>query len=323
MTSAQPRHPPGLFAFRPHRLLYESLNVVSGPVIPLLRSRFPSFLSIPALCSVSLAPSTLESYHRALSDYYAFKDFSPSFLDVSDPLRFSAYIVSLFSNLRWTSVDSIITRYNQLSSALSYTDTPLRPSNVLTRLRKALSKLSSFDVQSHAPALPPADFLALVRLLANSGELEGSAVLCLCWIGAFRLSDCIRIPSKAIDFNVSPPTVQLNWQKNQLSARQKLPIGSSPLLEILRAYALSRSLSPQFFQTSVRHVRYLLEKHSLVYRGHSLRRGALQAMAAQGVSSADLLLVSRHRSLQQLLRYLRETPADLSARHLQAQKAAL
>jgi hypothetical protein len=322
VSHGNPHHPDGLDP-KQHLEIYSRLNELTSPVLPYLRTCYPSALSAPSLSSLALAPSTLTAYRRALSEYMSFCSSSTPELPLSSATSVTAYIVSLVSDSRWTKVDSIITRLNQLLAVLAQQGTPVPSSMELARLRSGLGKLASFDSQRHAVPIGPEDLLSLVESLVVSGYLQEAAVLSLTWLGAFRLADVLRLPAASVDLSSPEPSVQLNWQKNQLSARRKIPLAESTLLGTVRQYALTRpSSSPLFFSLRINRVRYVLTRLSS-YTGHSLRRGALQAMAARGIPTQDLLLISGHRSVPALLRYLGSAPADVQSTILRAQSAAL
>jgi hypothetical protein len=193
------------------------------------------------------------------------------------------YIEQLINSPNWTSVDSILTRLHQVTAALSLFKSSIAKDPILTRTAAALSKLKTFDAPTQATPATKTYVLRLIQLFSTMGECQMSALLALMWMGALRLADALRLPNGAINTTALIPFFQLKWHKNQKSARGiKVLLQDSPLFPPLARYAKSvRTTQPLFFSIQPTRARNLLSRHSTI-TGHSIRRGALQAMAAAG-----------------------------------------
>lgn len=212
-------------------------------------------------------------------------------------------------------ISSITTRLREINGV------DLSSSPLLRRFRRALRRLTLSDIPAkQAAPLPPAQ----ARKLIVSAPSPLGAVILLAVLFAARVGDVLKLRAGDVflendaDIQISPPsskTFPFGLPRKLLSL---LP---SCLRAVLSPYVATcppqptRCVSnrpldrPEMFpNVTTDVVRSYIKEIFPQLSAHSIRRGALQALAEAGVPPEDLLLLSLHRSLTGLSKYMGDIP---------------
>ena len=153
----------------------------------------------------------------------------------------------------------------------------------------------------------------VTRVLQNSLlSDEMRACVLLCWVTGSRCGDILKL--RTIDFKIQQSSVMVTFCRGKTVAKRGAYTVSSVIpattdANPVKHYLNTRqgtSLSPLFPSITGRAIKQALRSSTgdQHLEQRSLRRGALQELAAQGMALTTLLLFSGHTTTAMLLRYL-------------------
>ena len=123
------------------------------------------------------------------------------------------------------------------------------------------------------------------------------------WVTAARGGDVLRIRTKEVE--VKTGGTKVRFVVGKTASRQPYTVNTAPLSQSAREYVLGADPEGWLFP-GVRgdDLRVALRRADPRLEQRSMRRGALQHLAAEGVGDVDLLAYSQHRQVDTLRRYL-------------------
>ncbi len=175
-------------------------------------------------------------------------------------------------------------------------------------LSQGLQRLALLDKPKQAVPLTLPQLQALLASLLESKRLEIAAAIALTWLTAGRLGEVLKLPRQHLRHDDKPMSLKLSITKGVFGAQEKT-IPPGPLSDIVRSWATSCSPTvsghaTRLFSCSRPQVIAALRSIDPALSGHSLRRGALTHADRIGVDSADLQVMSGHKSTTMLQRYI-------------------
>ena len=164
---------------------------------------------------------------------------------------------------------------------------------------------------------------ALASQVRKAIRLEPSRdtqlALVLGWAGAARVSDVTRL--RVRDVSLEQGYAAINWSETKSDPfRLGVTTGvtlSAEWMGSLRTAMIGREPDDLLVRTTYREVVRALRRTDPTLSGHSLRRGALQDLLLSGAGLEAIRQVSRHSSINSLVRYL-----DMAKLELARQSAA-
>ena len=178
-----------------------------------------------------------------------------------------------------------------------------RPVWMLTDYVRALKRAGALRPQRQAV---PAVGEQVMEAVRKEVDRDTQLAIVLCWAGAARVSDVIRL--KVGDITLEREYVAVNWSETK---SDPFRLGRTTGLYLADKWrnALQTAmtgLSPGdlLLDTSYRKVVAALRREGKDLSGHSLRRGALHTLLLEGVGLESIRQLSRHSSLDALARYL-------------------
>jgi len=151
-----------------------------------------------------------------------------------------------------------------------------------------------------------ASFEQILKVLRKTTSLPMRALIMTAWATAGRVGDCTKL--KKSDIVVTPKVLQVTWRRGKtVGSRGPYTVSVAPPAEWLTTiskWCETRHdwVFPRECTTAAVLVALRTTEPELECR--SIRRGALQALAAAGVDDATMMLISGHTVKATLLRYL-------------------
>ena len=183
------------------------------------------------------------------------------------------------------------------------------------------SKAALQKQQLHAPQrATPAKWTDVTSIMLRENHSVSSLAVLTAWLTCGRMADVLRLRSTDIQLSSEYLTVTFRDTKTRNPYTVATALPPAPhvghLLELIDNAAINRPL----FSTSAPVVARALKAQHPSLTQHSLRRGALQTLAAAGIPMTALMHFSGHRTTVSLMAYLNDgaSAPENPARAIQA-----
>ena len=181
-----------------------------------------------------------------------------------------------------------------------------------------IQKLSKVDIPRKAKPVTSEQMGQLTKL-----PQEYACFFLMAWIFAARVGDLLQVAPKDV-YMCGDEKIQIRFCRGKTASSKPYTVTSHMPTDIaqramLRQFILSRhQQATTVFSLKASAIRIALQSIARFLTLHSIRRGALQFMASNGVRMPELLRLSGHKSEASLLAYLddgllsAETEADVA-----------
>jgi hypothetical protein len=210
---------------------------------------------------------------------------------------------------------------NVATGVLRRSGTDLRAHPLILDLRRALDKLGARRPSRQAV---PATMQQVELALQREPREDVRVVTCLMWVAAARCADVLQLQRSDIVHMDGDSRVAVRFAGSKSDPfAEKSAVGvrlpkeyAKGLARLVRAAGSGRLFPTVYYGNVVS----ALRRVSTSLTAHSIRRGALATLLRAGVRPEEMLLLSRHTSLDGLLRYLplAELPHATSSARLSA-----
>ena len=261
----------------------------------------------PALALRALAPATAEGHRTTLR---GFRTLDADLRGLPLDVAVVEWVTRQRARRNWR-YSTVSTKMASIAGALRLlplyvvgaAPISLAASVVWAQAVKAANHRKALTPPKRAHPATWADVEAICRAAESSAA---ALAILLAWLTCARMADVLRL--RASDMIISPDrsTVTFRATKSRhpyTVATVGIPAPFAPALAAVMSARADEPTRP-LLATSAGAVRTLLKRRNPRLSQHSLRRGALQCLAAAGVPTATLLLFSGHAGLASLMAYL-------------------
>ncbi|KAJ9435026.1 hypothetical protein DIPPA_04989 [Diplonema papillatum] len=258
--------------------------------------------------SLALASSTwrsLESTHRRMLQFkWNWESRSEREIDVPTAVVLWLTRKMLGEPGRAPIVCSSALQYLQdLKSAQRRVGAPISDSQVVRDFERSLRRQGAMRPTRQAV---PATHQDIQRVLRKEAGSQVGLAIALAWAGAARVSDVTRLTVG--DVSWEDGFVAVNWSQTKsdpfrLGVTTGLVLSEDWSAE-LRRHVEGRPPGELILSVSYAQVKAALKRARPELTGHSIRRGALFRLLQKGLHLEEIRRVSRHSSLDALVRYL-------------------
>ena len=180
-------------------------------------------------------------------------------------------------------------------------------SMLLEDYRGALKRLGALKPKQQAvPACPE----EVEETLRQTPSPVLKLAISMCWLGAARASDVLRLRAEEVVTREDGVT-SVNWVTTKsdpfrIGQQTGLNIEHSSFLTLKKLLKTAkRSRDTLIFKdVTFQHINTALKKVNPTLTPHSLRRGACYQLLKEGMPLEEIQKVSRHKTIEGLLRYL-------------------
>lgn len=170
------------------------------------------------------------------------------------------------------------------------------------------------SVLQQAPkALDKKERLRILREVERNGNVRDYAIIVLLLNTGLRVGELVRLDRKDVEMSERKGTLTVRWGKGGKSA--KLPLNNETRRALKEYIDTRRDSHPALFlstweeRISKRAVQYLMEQ--LDINAHALRHTFITQLVRSGVDISVVQALSRHASVNMILRYSRPTEEEL------------
>lgn len=268
--------------------------------------------SVPTLAMMAFAKSTTEAHYRWIREL---SELPIVYTRMMAPDALVSWLAALRLQRRWkwsTTARNmaalagaliLLPAYRQTSFSIRLGDDPTWRMATQAVRKRMLAELP------HQPQA--ASYTDIKKAIATTSCLASRAVLVLAWAFCGRVGDILKLRKDELQLQ-RLPTGAMHLTATFLRAKTSSARGPYTLhtaidqlqgsllekwLQTRRSWIFPREITTSRITTALRQVRPDLECRSI-------RRGALQTLAASGVSEATVLEFSAHTSVGMLRRYL-------------------
>lgn len=177
---------------------------------------------------------------------------------------------------------------------------------------RAVTKMAATEVPYQALAITPVALVEAIRAPTRVGPEEWvhlRALLVTAFMTSQRPLCLMRL--RPGDMVWEPPSLGVTIRRGKTVATRgpytvwtEIPAELVPVVQTWWDLPRLHEAKAAMFRTTGAEVKHQLRSVDPAYEQRSLRRGALQNMAASGVPAADLLSFSGHANIKSLMRYL-------------------
>lgn len=150
----------------------------------------------------------------------------------------------------------------------------------------------------------PATWLQVKAIQTREGASSPALAILVAWLSCARIGDVLRLKPEDIVFKENHLQVTFKECKTRIPYTVSTTLPPQPFRTQLDDAIDSVPLTKRIFDTHPSAITLALKRQDMSLTQHSLRRGALQTLAAASVPSSALLHFSGHRTISSLMMYL-------------------
>ena len=171
-------------------------------------------------------------------------------------------------------------------------------------LRAAQKRARETDIRCPKAAT----FSEIRQAIRMEGSLPIRVAMALSWCACSRVGDTLKLMTADVTINKEAQTMRLTWRRGKTVGRtQPFTIATKipqEWADMIERWAATRRTWMFPRTTTTKHVCDALRNANPRLECRSIRRGAIQALAASGATTRTMMLLSGHASEKTLLRYL-------------------
>lgn len=261
--------------------------------------------TVPELALRALAPATAANHRQLLRN---FVNLPRDLHSVSIDKALIEWQCRLKKQNDW-SYSTLHTRLASIAGALRLLPLYVRnqpsihmsSSIIWTQALKAAAQKQTTSTKRRAT---PAAWLQVKDILDRENCNPASLAILTAWLTCGRMADVLRLRANDMSFGSEYLRVTFRDNKTRSPYTVATALPPAPYLAKMTDFVESTKFGSKIFTCNAPAVARTLKAQAAGLTQHSLRRGALQTLAAAGVPAAHLLHFSGHKSVASLLAYL-------------------